>query len=247
MKTILSILVSCLSINLSSAQWMAGIKGGIGLNSVSIIQVKNISTMAQENLVGADFGIVVDRNLLDYLSLRAELIYTQKGYSLRKYASDTLFEAKNTNNSDKYSLRNNYLQIPILIRYYEGFKRLKFFLQTGPYLGYWMSGQFSGDKVDYYLGNYSVRVNQSTSEPYIFNNQKKDNRLDFGGVIGGGLQYLIKREGKEFMQLYLEARYSRGFLDLQKNNTRSDYAGQFNSNLTFSLGLLYIIPSEKNY
>ena len=143
--------------------------------------------------------------------MQLEPTLIQKNYSLAR--TDSL--------SGSYTkFTNSYVQVPLIIQSSFG-KRLKFILNGGGYLGYWILGRISGKTPNIFsattngasLQNESFQLS-SFDQNYAFNPQR-DNRIEVGWVVGTGLQYKIIRKYYGFAKLS----YYNSLTDQQKKYT----------------------------
>jgi len=106
---------------------------------------------------------------------------------------------------------NNYLELPLLAQFRFGGKitkeqRLYGILNLGGFAGYWLNGHVSGRALSPMGQGY-----ESYDENYTFNSAK-DNRFEWGGLAGVGLQYM---PNKKYV-VSIEGRYAATMSDQQK-------------------------------
>ncbi|UWX68008.1 PorT family protein [Empedobacter stercoris] len=167
---LLSLILLSLS-TLSFAQMEYGVKGGVGLSNTTIVH--GVSKERVGFLAGgvAKYQLTT-RNENHYL--QAEVLYTTQGeYSLYKEGGD------------KYKAFLNYINIPIMYKYYFDDQGKDFFVEGGPQLGFKVSEKFD------------------VGEPESENNIPKSFDLAFN--IGGG--YSIDRKYE------INLRYQYGLID----------------------------------
>lgn len=172
---LLSLFLLSLS-TLSFAQMEYGVKIGGGLSNTTVVH--GVSKERVGLLAGgvAKYQLTT-RNENHYL--QAEILYTTQGeYSLYKEGGD------------KYKAFLNYINIPIMYKYYFDDQGKDFFVEGGPQLGFKVSEKFDAD------------------EPEITNNVPKSFDLAFN--IGGG--YSINR------QYEINLRYQYGLIDTYDYN-----------------------------
>ena len=221
----------------------------IGFNqSIVTVDTRNISDTKTEELTGLNVGLATEIGLSNFLSLKSGFFYAQKGYQVRKYTSKSNLDADIKAHSDQYLLKMHYLELPVTSSFFYGGKRFKIFADIGFYTAYWFDASKSGifnindlGSPEKYLGTKEV------NEPYIFDNEygdnkKKDNRWDFGGVIGGGFGYKMKSG-----ELFIDAHYKHGFMDIVsfQGNIPKTYSEQMNRNWSFSIGYIIKLKSRK--
>lgn len=179
MKNLKTNLLSLFLLSLSTfsfAQVEFGVKGGVGLSNTTIVHG------VSKERVGFLAGGVVKYQLTtknENHYLQAEVLYTTQGeYSLYKEGGD------------KYKAFLNYINIPIMYKYYFDDQGKDFFIEGGPQLGFKVSEKFD------------------TDEPEIGNNVPKSFDLAFN--IGGG--YSIDRKYE------INLRYQYGLIDTYDYN-----------------------------
>ncbi|MDM1522256.1 PorT family protein [Empedobacter falsenii] len=188
---LLSLILLSLS-TLSFAQMEYGVKGGVGLSNTTIVH--GVSKERVGFLAGgvAKYQLTT-RNENHYL--QAEVLYTTQGeYSLYKEGGD------------KYKAFLNYINIPIMYKYYFDDQGKDFFVEGGPQLGFKVSEKFD------------------ENEPERTNNVPKSFDLAFN--IGGG--YSIDRKYE------INLRYQYGLIDTY-DYTRWDNGTNRSSFLTLGL------------
>lgn len=162
-----------LSFSLSSAvfsQIQFGIKGGIGLSNTTDLHGTSERRFGGLAGVTAKYPLSY-REELHYL--QAEVLYTNQGeYSLDK-------------KKQKYKAFLNYINIPIMYKYYFDNQGSDFFVEAGPQFGFKVSEKFDQD------------------EPEADNNIPKS--FDFAINVGAGYSYDRKYE--------LNLRYNYGLID----------------------------------
>lgn len=167
-------------------EWAVGISGGINFSSVSF------SPKVEQNKLGGFTGGFTARWRTEKnLGLQAELNYKQQGWKEK-------FEDSNY----KYERKLNYLEIPIYTHIYWGSKRVNFFINLGPQIGFNLSESSSA----------TLAANDST-----FQHEQSINKKFEWGLSGG--------PGVEFRTpiglFILEGRYFYSFGDIY-NTKRSD-------------------------
>ena len=195
MKNLKTNLLSLILLSLSTfsfAQMEYGVKGGVGLSNTTIVH--GVSKERVGFLAGgvAKYQLTT-RNENHYL--QAEVLYTTQGeYSLYKEGGD------------KYKAFLNYINIPIMYKYYFDDQGKDFFVEGGPQLGFKVSEKFD------------------ENEPERTNNVPKSFDLAFN--IGGG--YSIDRKYE------INLRYQYGLIDTY-DYTRWDNGTNRSSFLTLGL------------
>ena len=127
---------------------------------------------------------------------------------------------------------NNYLELPLMAQFRFGGhfgkqQSLYGMLNLGGFGGYWLNGHVSGTT----LSPMDLENYQSFDESYTFNTTK-DNRFEWGGLAGVGLQYM---PNKKYM-VSLEARYQPAFSDQQKAYSENQ-TPRYNDTYSILLGV----------
>lgn len=174
LKKILCIITIGIS-QLAFSQVEFGVKAGAGLSNTTIIH----GTSSKRT---GFLGGLVAKMPLSYKNeknyIQAELMYTNQGeYSLDRQ-------------NKKYKAFLNYINIPILYKYYFDDQGKDFFLEAGPQFGFKVSEKFDED------------------EPEINNNVPKS--FDFAIALGVGYSYQRKYE--------INLRYNLGMIDTYNFN-----------------------------
>lgn len=186
----------------SFAQFLIGIQGGSNLAKMDFTDNPGYTFTKVNYNQGIIGGIVVQYLNEKHVGIQAELNYTQKGWS----ENDT-----SGNKNSKLDSSINYLELPILTHVNIGGGNLRGLFNLGPYIAYAVSGKNS--EKDLNTGN-------EESTDYTFDSNT-DNRLDFGLVIGAGMEYRFS-----FGKFSAEARYSFGFGDFNKIKGRESELSQ---------------------
>ena len=130
--------------------------------------------------------------------------------------------------SDYQEFNLNYIEIPVLAKYTFGKNDFKAFIEGGPYVAYWQSG-----KIEYKIVEYEMKGNDS----YDFGNVDvgtlpKDNRLDIGLDLGGGVMYQLGPGN-----ILLDARLGYGLTTLMAiRRQTSGWKNKENRVISISLG-----------
>ena len=123
--TSLLLLAGCLLPDRAAAQWKVGVSAGYAYNQYSI-DTQYAYDFNFDGRGGVTVGIPVEYGILDWLAVRADFVYLQKGYSMQR-AYDQGFRDR----------RDHYLSLPVMARFSFGGEKLRGFLHAGGYMGYW--------------------------------------------------------------------------------------------------------------
>ncbi len=188
----------------SQGQTAIGIKAGLNFPTWS---GDGAPSSGKASLLGFNAGLVFNLEQTDLFSFQPEIIYTQKG-------------AKYNFSGGSTQLKANYLELPLLAKFTIGTKTLKGFVNAGPAVGYWMSGE---SKVK--AGSTEVTTSIDFNDSH--------NRLDFSAALGGGLM-IAPDKGNP---LSIEVRYGLSFLSIFED-TDSSADDVFNRVLSVSLSYM---------
>lgn len=228
-KSFFWIMVFCVSGLSSHSQLSIGLQGGVSDNRINT-NVSNLASTVIEWRTGYSIGLVARYRIASHLFVDALPTILQKNYSVNR--TDSL--------SGIYTRYNNtYLQLAILPHFEYG-QRMKIFGNAGAYLGYWICGETEGKIPDIFSVSSTgilqqTEIFQLTSfhQKYSFN-KKRDNRIEFGCVAGGGMGYELKKN----ILFTIECLYYRAITDQQKNYMIYKIP-QHNQTFIFSTGILY--------
>lgn len=115
---------------------------------------------------GANGGITATRLCYDWLSIRADLVYTQKNYGMRRM--QPMLKEQNVNTK----FMQHYLQLPVMADWTFG-SEVKSHIYTGAYAAAWLGGNVT---------RQTLLSKEELQSVYEFSSE--DNRID-GGLVGG--------------------------------------------------------------
>ena len=201
------------------AQWRIGASGGGNYNLYSI----NTQYQTDYRYQGAwawNAAVFGQYNFKDWVGLRFELEACERNH---RFYRTGLYEGTN------YLTRNTYLQIPVMAQFSFGGQKVRGFVHTGVYAGYWLAGWQKGTMLDY----LSCQV-CDIDEPYVFQ-PDKDQRWDFGLAGGLGIEYKFL----EHWALHVEGRCYYSFISTVKQYMKvQDY--RYNTTLGIQAGFAYV-------
>lgn len=116
---------------------------------------------------GANAGITGTYMVQPWLSIRADILFTQKNYKMERMRAEQ--QAKNIH-SDYMC---HYLQLPVMADWTFGGEDVKSHIYTGAYAAAWLGGN---------VNRKTILQNEETRRRYEFT--PEDNRAD-GGLVGG--------------------------------------------------------------
>lgn len=200
--------------------WLVGPKVGATFNG-QITKVSGNAQADQQIAPGFSAGVQAIHPFTKHIAFLVELNYIQKNLAYRGNSVFAAPGAETLFTKTSYSLRKNYLELPIGIRLQTG-GRFNVFTDLGGYAGYWLSGHWKSQQLNltpYDFSNLPTDGSyptQSIDAAYQFdegNNADghKDQRLDLGVYLGLGAQY---RFG--WGNLWLEGRSQLGLTSLDQ-------------------------------
>ena len=162
------------------------------------------NTPSSKKLVGLSIGAFANYSINEHLGTNLKLLFSQMGTA--------------TDNS-AVSVRLNYIHIPLSVVYFFGNagNKIRPKLFIGPYASFLLN---ASDK----NGNNIVFPNGN--DVYL--------KTDFGGILGGGFNYLIKSR----TWLNIDANYSTSFSSIvdATNSDNKNKGFQFNVGISFPIG-----------
>jgi len=188
---------------------------GMGVSTVSF--VPDIKT---NYLLGTHFGFTGRWITENHLGLILEMNYSQQGW-----------DEKFDDTSLQYTRKINFIDIPFLTHIYFGGKRVRFFVNLGPKIGFAISESTTNNLPKDFEESMDIRVQKLHGKPI----EKK-----FAWGVGGGPGIEIRTGVGNFL---LEGRYFYGLGDLF-NNRRDDPFPQSSSQLIMGK-LTYLIPIKR--
>ena len=126
-----------LGIGQVSAQVRLGVKGGLNIASVHF----STDVLQSDNVTGFQVGPMIEGSLpLVGLGFDAAILYAQKGLETK------------TVSGEKTSLKNDYIDVPVNLKWKLGLPIMKVYLAAGPYVGFRVGGnkiwELPGSMVD---------------------------------------------------------------------------------------------------
>jgi len=169
-------------------------------------------------------GITIQYSLSPKFALNSEVNFESKGN--RVLIPNLTDENGTFIGTGKEELHADYLTVPMMVKYKFGQKKIKCFINAGPYLGYLLGfgwhvlpvGHFPGYKYEDDPDNYQ--------------------RIDYGIVTGFGMNIPIKEQ----WLLSIEARNNLGLHKIIKGlSYKNEYSK--NESVALLIGLIYKFPS----
>jgi len=224
--TVLSI-SALLCVTRAEGQLYIGIEGGANRNYL-VTNTSDKPFFDYEPSYGYSFGLPV-RYAFPSLSwfggIQAVPTFVQKNYRMQRSGYyEPMYQQTD----------NNYLQLPLMAQFRFGgqinkTQSLHGILNLGGYGAYWMNSHIKGRA----LSPMDPSNYQSFDEAYEFQDEK-DNRFEWGGLAGVGLQYM---PNKKFV-ITAEGRYTPSFTDQQKAYMENQ-TPRYNDTYSLLLGVQY--------
>ncbi|RKE56598.1 outer membrane beta-barrel protein [Sphingobacterium detergens] len=209
LKDILLIILVVLVGKPSKAQFFFGLSSGYSKNYMA----SNFDRyFTKKNVPRGGFvcSIDVELYLKRRISMSFSLMYIQKRYSSARIDNYSEIITK---------MNNNYLQFPLKFQFaIPVINKFCVLLSGGTYMGYWIDAYIKGHVPDI----FSLKVSQSEEqieyyrlvsyqEKYQFNGMK-DDRIEFGMVIGTGAEYFLHKN----IKLKLDVDYFGSLIEQEK-------------------------------
>lgn len=159
--------------------WCFGITGGINRNYHNVDMVYMTDMRFDNYSPGSVVGLRLAYAPVSWLSINTGAVLIQKNYKM-----DHVFEYYNLRYGLTTSATNNYINVPLELRFSLG-RKVKIHGFGGVFGGYWLSGHRTGTTYSFSNERY-----YDVDEDWEFND-KRDNRLETGLTWGAGLSGMI--------------------------------------------------------
>lgn len=202
------------------AQWRLGLSGGGDYNWFSI----NKQYQTNYHYTGAwgwNAAVFGQYDFKEWVGLRFELEASERNY---RFYRDGIYSGTN------YINRNTYLQLPVMAQFSFGGSKVRGFVNTGVFGGYWLAGRQTGSFFDP-MAERTVPID----ERYVFQ-AEKDQRWDFGLAGGIGLEYRFL----EHWAMHVEGRCYYSFISTVKPYMQHVKDYRYNTTLGIQAGFSYI-------
>ncbi len=206
---------SCISVDSVEARskFELGVKGGLNIATASVDFIDN-----NESKTYFGFGASLAIHINESFTIQPELLYMQKGTVFRQFAV-VVIEGIPVTVTQETETKGSFLEIPILAKLTiptSGQVRPSFF--AGPAIAFNLSAK---DKITLSasaMGGYY-------SETEEFDIKDETASIDFGLVLGGGIDFLLSN-----VTLSVDGRYNLGLVNLNDAPTNMDFKAR-----TFSI------------
>lgn len=212
----------------AAAQWKVGVNAGYTYNHYSI-DTHYAYDFNYDGRGGLTVGIPVEYGILDWLAVRADLSYLQKGYSMDRAYDQTCRDR-----------RDHYLSLPVMARISFGSEKVRGFLHAGGYMGYWMKSRVKGVEqsvsslLEDVFNDKDEGIFVAYDNEYTFNSTR-DNRLDAGLVGGVGVCYRLCPR----IELEAEGRCYYALTSIAKEYMKHTKQPQYNTTFALQVGVKY--------
>ncbi|PTT00030.1 hypothetical protein DBR27_13070, partial [Flavobacterium sp. HMWF030] len=180
-----------------------GIKAGLNISSLTFDE----SELSSSSKTGFTAGVMVEIPLAKNFSLQPELLYSQQG------TKTSFFDQDVTNSNFKGTIELNYLNIPLMLKYYV-IKGLS--IQAGPQIGLLLKANSK------YQDNFLGYENQES-----FNLKKYSNGIDTSINFGLGYQFKDK--------FYTDFRYNISYSNVFKDGDANYFINHDMKNRVFQI------------
>lgn len=184
-----------------------GVKAGLNISSLTFDE----SELSSSSKTGFTAGLMVEIPVAKNFSLQPELLYSQQG------TKTSFFDQDVTNSNFKGTIELNYLNIPLMLKYYV-IKGLS--LQTGPQIGLLLKANSK------YQDNFLGYENQES-----FNLKKYSSGIDTSINFGLGYQFKDK--------FYTDFRYNISYSNVFKDGDANYFINHDMKNRVFQITIGY--------
>ena len=200
------------------AQLSIGLQGGSNFSKMDFAYNREYTYTEIDNKQGFIGGLVIQFIGDKHAGIQAEFNYSQRGWVENDTTGVEYIKYKN---------QMDYLEMPILSHVNIGGGKLRGLFNIGPYLGYALNRSITSENQE---------TGATETSKYNFDDEK-DNRFDFGLMVGAGMEYRFN-----FGKIAAEGRYTFGFGDINKERFYQSEVSQFR---IVSVLLRYTMPLTK--
>lgn len=221
----------------AAAQWRVGVTAGYSYNKLCM-DTGYAYDMRYDERGGFTVGIPVQYDFFDWLGVRAEVDFVQKGHKMHR---TDIFQKMYTDT------RNNYLQIPVMASFSFGGQRVRGFLNAGGYIGGWLSSHRSGVAWRWFGDEEGDKDGMITSgNRYEFDEKvpfysRRDRRFEAG--LAGGLGVSCRITPR--LEVQVEGRCYYALTDMQKDYMKFRIP-RYNTTFVVQAGCNVILGKIKN-
>ena len=188
-----------------NSQTFIGLKAGANATRISFDSEKYTSFYKTNFKPGFTVGGIFLMENKEKYGLNVEFLYSMKGKSVDSHAND--YETNRAN--------YHYLDVPVLFRVKFAPSKLKWFLQLGPEVSYWLGGKgeftvYESDRDVITSYEYTINFGEPKNSSEYLNAQGGANRLQLGLAMGGGFIWELDRGN--FIALDLRYTFGHTFM-----------------------------------
>ena len=191
------------------------LKGGVNLSYLKVIEDgENIfqdseseefynSSVDTKGVLGYNAGLTYEFKVNDLLHIETGLLLSSKGFTIVSESDYTWTDGSYNRSSGKDKFKEHFLDIPVVFMFGKDKGDMRFYGNVGAFVGLAFFGKVESTYTEEYKsGNYE----DNGYENYSFGVELDDmeDRLNFGGIGGLGVQY---------HDYYLEFNYTIGVLN----------------------------------
>lgn len=184
-----------------------GVKAGLNISSLAFDE----NEMNSSSRTGFTAGVMVEIPLAKNFSLQPELLYSQQG------GKTSFFDSDVTNSNYKGTIELNYLNIPLMLKYYV-VKGLS--VQAGPQIGILLKANNKYE--DNFLG---------------YENHESFNLKDYSTGIDTSVNFGLGYQFKD--KFYTDLRYNISYSNVFKDGDANYFINQDMKNRVFQISLGY--------
>ncbi len=170
--------------------------------------------MRYEERGGFTVGIPVQYDFFDWLGVRAEVSFVQKGHKMHRT------DVWNKLHTDT---RNNYLHVPVMARFSFGGQRVRGFLNAGGYIGGWLSShregltfRWFGDESEDDVNGWITPGNSYEFDEKVPFDSRRDNRFEAG--LAGGIGVACRVAPRVEVEVEGRCYYALTFMQMEYMN-----------------------------
>ncbi len=204
------------------AQWSTGTRAGMQWSGITGEGCETPTYASLRPLRSSHFGLTLSRELTPHLALQTELGWSGRGFVYEPEAGTNPLKLPSPAGV-LVEMRQNYIELPLLVKLQTGRADLRAYFMMGPSVSYAFSGRLRARAdtfTDYQLFSRPIDLDELNVR-----------RLELGGLISTGLSVNIG-----FAELQLDARYYRS---MTSTFTPADAEKVFSRAFAISAGLQF--------
>ena len=183
MKKIINLVISLSIATAIFAQFKGGIHTGVDFNTLHVSDLGKDLNEEIKYFNSARIGIHGEYKMNDKLSIKSELNHTQNGFRMSEGTSAKIL-SQSIPIGVEATTHLNYIEVPLLLKYSFGNKRLSYYAEAGPSASYGINGKIKSQAtalLDFNLPEVNINF---SDDPY--------RRVLVGANAGMGLSYQVK-------------------------------------------------------